>query len=217
MSTLMSSKLTRWGVFHLLTSVSLLVMCIVMLVQDTDKYRHQLETEAIAVRDAIGSDSWSIVDKRAKSRHQSIYYDSGFFESLVNTFLGDPDDYISRNVKNTGSMQKRFVNNTQLLSYQIFFRLTILEFWIYLLAPFCICIVITGYYKWRTKHYQLGGSSTGIDRISMRIMWILFISFSIMLILPPIFGSVSAYAPLFIFITSSFVISNYVANFAKDF
>jgi hypothetical protein len=77
--------------------------------------------------------------------------------------------------------------------------------------------MVSGYYKWRIKKYQLGGSSTGKGRLWLKVAWMLSIGFIVMLIVPPFIVSLSIYTPVVFFLVASLAVSNYIASFAKEF
>jgi hypothetical protein len=217
MSNLVHSKMSRWAVMNIVVGLSLFAVALTMLLNNNESYYNSLQTELITTKNNVGSDSWDIINKRAKDRHKRNFYDNGLFDKIVKTFLSERDDYISRNIEESDDMQARFVDNIQVMSYQVFFRLTVLEYWITALAPFCIAIMVSGYYKWRIKKYQLGGSSTGKGRLWLKVAWMLSIGFIVMLIVPPFIVSLSIYTPVVFFLVASLAVSNYIASFAKEF
>ena len=217
MSNVMHSKMSRWAIFHIIFALSMFMVAITMLLNETDSYKASLEKELITTQSNVGADSWVIIDNKAKERHKKNFYDNGTFELLIKTFLSERDDYISRNIEETDDIQIKFVNNIQVMSYQVFFRLTVLEYWMAALTPLCVCIIISGYYQWQRKQYYLGGSSTGRGRLWVRVMWLLFIGFMVMLIIPPFIVALSVYTPVVFFLFASLAISNYIASFAKSF
>lgn len=217
MSNVVHSKMSRWAIMNLLAGFSLFGVALTMLLNNNQTYFDSLQTELVTTKESFGADSWQIIDSRAKARHKANFYDNGLFDKIVKTFLSDRDDYLSRNIEESDDMQMKFVNNIQVMSYQVFFRLTVLEYWMAALTPICIAIIVTGYYSWRKKRYQLGGSSTGRGRLWMKVVWALFFGFVILLIMPPFIVSLSVYTPVVFFIVASIAISNYISNFAKQF
>jgi hypothetical protein len=209
--------MSRWAIMNVVFGLSLLGLALTMLINNNSDYYNSLQNELVTTKNNVGSDSWNIIDSRAKARHKANFYDNGLFDLIVKTFLSERDDYITRNIEQSDDIQAKFVNNIQVMSYQIFFRLTVLEYWIAALAPLCIAIMASGYYKWRKKKYQMGGSSTGKGRLWMKVAWLLAVGFIAMLILPPFIVSLSVYTPVFFFLTASLAVSNYIASFAKEF
>ena len=217
MANVIHNNMSRWDIFHLIFAICLFGLCITMLLNDANRYRGSLDQELYTTMHNVGDDSWEVINEKATRRHKQNFYDNGMFELIVKTLISERDDHITRNIEESDDIQLKVVNNFQVLSYQVFFRLTVLEYWMAILTPLCLCIIASGYFTWRKKRYQMGGSSTGTGRIWLRVAWLLFIGFVVMLIIPPFVVSLSVYTPVAFFLVASVAISKFVSNFAKDF
>jgi cobalamin synthase len=109
----------------------------------------------------------------------------------------------------------RLLENFQLFSYQMIHRMTLLQFWLFALLPMCIAIVATGYYHWRIKQYQMGGSSVNYVRGYMKLMWLTMLVLCVYLITPNLFGPYTIYAPAFLLLTIATTLSLVFSNYSK--
>jgi len=207
--------MSRWAIFHVIFGLSLMLVALTMLLNNNDAYKRSLENELLTTKSSVGNDSWEVINSRATRRHKENFYDNGVFETITNTFLSERDDYITRNIKESDDLQLRFVNNIQVMAYQMFFRITMMEYWLALLSPLCLCIILSGYYSWKRKQYQVGGASAGVGRLWIRAIWLLFIGLVAMLIIPPYIVSLSVYTPVVFLLMASTAISNYISSAAR--
>jgi hypothetical protein len=217
MSNVVHKNMSRWAIFHIIIAMSMFALSMTMMLNNPAVYQQSLDKELYTTMQNVGDDSWGVIERRTRERHKENWYDNGLFELLVRTLISERDDHITRNIKESDDIQAKVVNNLQVLSYQVFFRLTVLEYWMAILTPLCLCIIISGYYLWKKKRYQMGGTSTGKGRIWMKVAWLLFVGFVVMLIVPPYVVSLSVYTPVLFFLFTSLAISNYISNFAKEF
>lgn len=215
------ANVSRTYIVHIILSLSLLVSAVFMMLQDTPDYKRSIQGEMHTVKLSLGDTPWNIVERKTNRRFKEHFYDNGVYEWIYSTFNPNTKDNQKGGVaavyKEDDMVLYRFIDNSQLFAYQVFFRLSMLEYWAALTLPMGIAMILTGYYTWRRKMYQLGGASTGKGRIYMKVLWFVFISFLSLLFAPSFLASASVYAPAIFVLVASFAVSQYIANFSKLF
>jgi hypothetical protein len=219
MSTVITqdTKLTRMTIFHVVLSVTVLVMLITMMISESADLQNAIQGEMAQTQKSLGNDSWKIIESRAKIRYKENYFDSGIYDMITKTFIAEKGDILSDVITQEDEIMPRVIDNMTLFAYQIAFRITVLEYWLVLFLPLSAAFIIHGFFEWKIKLYRMGGSSTGNARIWMKAFWVLFLSFVIVLFLPASFASTTVYSPVILILGTAFAVGRYVANFAKSF
>lgn len=218
MSTVIASdKISRWAVFTIIFSLSMLAISIMIITMDTSDLKLNVQKELIATKSSFTNDSWELIESKTRSRYQTYFFDSGVFDFIYGQFSPGKGDLLTRYESRDDEFLTKTVNNIQIFAYQIFFRISVLEYWLALLLPLAVCLISSGYFQWRKKLYKLGGASTGRGRLWLKIAWLLLVSFISLLFTPTFVASMTVYFPALLIIVSAVAIGNYISHFAKSF
>lgn len=222
MSTVISANSTRLNLIFMLYSIMFLVLFMLMIIRSPDGVRISIENELNYSVQNLGVSEQLALEQLTKDRFQRWIYDSGLYPVLYEALAPERQREEIEAWQNKSSYSFlsegwiwRLLENFQLYSYQITHRLTLMEFWILTMLPMMFAIVMTGYYTWQIKKYQLVASSTTHVRIWLKSLWIMLFLFSIYLITPNIFGLYTIYAPPVLLILVALSISYIMSNFSK--
>lgn len=207
----------------MLFSLLFLLVFIAMVVRQPENVRSNIEAELMNAKNMLGVEEQLILERTTKSRFQSWYYDSGMYTSLHNMLAPKRQSAAVEEWQKKGSNGFlsegwiwRFLENFQLYGYQFTHRITIMQFWIITMLPMMIAIVVTGYYTWRIKQYQLTGQSTAKVRMWLKSLWISLLLFSIYLVTPNLIGAYTLYAPPVLLLLVSVSMALIIASFSKE-
>ena len=209
-------RASRFQIIHLILALAIVFSAIMMTTKNTPEYQKGVQDELVSAKNSLEKESWEFIENKAKARHVAWVYDSGFYNFIHKIFIPKNGGGVAEPITDDAILV-RLVNNMQILGYQVTFRVTLMEYWLTVIAPLTVCIVISGYYKWRRAKYKMGGASTGKSRVWLKIIWLLFIALIIVLIMPAILGSFNVYAPMIFMILLSVTISQFITAFHKQF
>lgn len=222
MSTVITASSTRLNLIFMLYSMMFLIVFALMIVRTPEGVRGSIEKELNYTVVMLGPTEQISLETLTKDRFQRWIYDSGFYPGLYRALepQRQKEGYEEWQKKGSfGFLSEgwiwRLLENFQLYAYQIVHRLTLMEFWILTMLPMMVAIVMTGYYQWQIKKYQLAGASTTHVRLWLKALWIVLFMFSIYLITPNIFGVYTIYAPPFLLVLVALSISYIMSNFSK--
>lgn len=222
MSTAISANSTRLNLIFMLYSMMFLIVFALMIVRTPEGVRGSIEKELKYALVMLGSEEQYALETLTKDRFQRWFYDSGFYPGLYNALAPQRQKEGYEEWQNKGSFGFlsegwiwRLLENFQLYAYQVTHRLTLMEFWILTMLPMMVSIVMTGYYSWQIKKYQLVASSTTHVRLWLKALWLVLFLFSIYLITPNIFGFYTIYAPPVLLVLVALSISYIMSNFSK--
>lgn len=222
MSTVISAKGTRLSIIFSLYSIMLLCLFLLMIAREPVNVRAGIEKELKLALVMLGTSDQAYLEGRTKARFQDWLYDSGFYQTLYKAMAPERQSEHMEDWQAKGSFGFlsegwiwRLLENFQLYFYQVVHRLTLMEFWTITVLPMMTCIIISGYYHWKIKHYQLVSSSTGGVRIWLKCLWFVLFFFSIYLVTPNIFGYYTIYAPPVLLLMIALSISLVIHNFSK--
>jgi hypothetical protein len=216
MSTVIADKrFTRFQVIHVLLAFVIALSGLSLFMMDDEVYKVRMQTEVFEAMNILSSEDWNTIEGKVTRRYHSLYYDSGLFEQVNKLFIPK--------VKHIGSdlIDKshlyRLVNNTSIFFYQVVYRVTAVEYWLSLVLPLMVCLVVHGFNRWRINRYRMGGANTSRARIYMKLIWFSILAFFVMLMMPNYFSSMSVFMPVFIMLLVAFVLSRFIASYQKDF
>lgn len=223
MSTAIIQDSTRLNLVFMLFSMLFLLVFLAMIVREPDVVRADIETELMDAKTMLGAQEQLILERQTKSRFQSWYYDSGLY-GFVHKMLAPTKqvDAIEewQSKSSHGFLSRgwvyRFLENFQLYGYQFTHRITMMQFWFMTMLPMMISIIVTGYYTWRIKQYQLTGQSTAKVRLWLKAMWFSLLLFSIYLVTPNLIGAYTLFAPPALLALVSISIALVISSFSKE-
>ncbi|MDC8832850.1 DUF4400 domain-containing protein [Alteromonas gilva] len=207
-------KLTRSHVFHIIISVAMLISVLMVGLVEEQKYRTDVQKELAAARNELSSVEWDSIETRVRKRHQEYFYDNGVYDQLKGMILPKAESHVD--VIANKEYLYRIMNNVQVFAYQVFYRLTTMEYWLSMLGPVLFCIVYTGYNVWRVNRYRMGGAKTSRARMYMKALWLIIICFIFLLVSPAMLNVLSVYTPAILLVLMAFTVSKYIQSFQKD-
>jgi hypothetical protein len=222
MSTVIAAKGTRLSIIFMLYGLMLLFLFLLMVFRTPDTVRANIETELKQALVMLGTADQAELETRTNVRFNAWLYDSGLYHGMYDALApkrqsSHMEEWQSQS--SYGFMSEgwiwRLLENFQLYSYQVVHRVTLMEFWSLTILPMMLCIIASGYYHWKIKHFQLVSSSTGGVRLWLKCLWIMLFLFSIYLITPNIFGYYTIYAPPVLLVMVALSISLIIHNFSK--
>jgi len=214
MSTAISPRITRTHFIFTLLTVSAFLMFIYLAITTVESYRGDVQGEISLVRDSMTAAEWNAVDDRTKRRYSEWVIQSGLYETIKDWFLPKPSG--SEVVKSfSGKWNYQLVVNLQVFLFQVIYRLTMLEFWLWTLLPLVVAILVSGINAHRAKRYQLTGTRANIVRIYLKAVWLSVIGLVCYLVLPSMMGAFAPYAPAIAFLLFATAAAGIVSAFHK--
>lgn len=207
-------KLSRSHVFHIIISVAMLISVLMVGFVEEEKYRTDVQKELAAAKRELSEAEWETIEARVRHRHQKYFYDNGFYGELKHMILPKVESHID--VIANKEYLYRIMNNVQVFAYQVFYRLTTMEYWFSIMGPALFCIIYSGYNEWRINRYRLGGAKTSRARMYMKALWLIIICFIFLLVSPAMLNVLSVYTPALLLVLMAFAISKYIQSFQKD-
>jgi hypothetical protein len=223
MSTAIIQDSTRLNLVFMLFGILFLLVFMAMVAREPDNVRADIETELMDSKTMLGAQEQVVLERQTKERFQSWFYDSGMYDFIYKMLAPakQVDAIEEWQAKSSyGFLSRgwvyRFLENFQLYGYQFTHRITMMQFWMMTMLPMMIAIVMTGYYTWRIKQYQLTGQSTAKVRLWMKAMWFSFLLFSIYLVTPNLIGAYTLFAPPVLLALVSISIALVISSFSKE-
>ena len=202
--------------------IVLIGLVLQMLFRPPENVRTQIETELFATSTYLTTSDFQHIEHQINGRFQSWVHETNFYPVIEEALKPEKQKGYAQHWQEEASLGLlsdkwlfRLLENLQLFAYQLVHRITLLEFWTFTMLPMMIAVIMTGYYQWRIKLYQLGGSSTGHVRVYLKLMWLLLFLFSVYLITPNLFGGYTMYAPPTLLLVVAISISLVFTNFSK--
>jgi hypothetical protein len=215
-STVIADKrFSRFQVVHIILAFVVALSGLSLFMMDDAVYKVRMQVEVSEAKKMLSKEDWEAIEEKVTRRYTSFYYDSGLYEQVNKSFIPRTEHIGSELVDN--SRLYRLVNNTSIFFYQVVYRVTTLEYWLSLVSPFMVCLVVHGFYRWRINRYRMGGANTSRARIYMKLIWFSIVSLFIMLAMPNYFSSIGVFVPVSIMLLVAFVLSRFIASYQKDF
>lgn len=219
MTTAITSQVSRFNLIYIIVTMLAFYAFAMMFIKDTDSFRQGVEQELTYILEKVPSKEAEYLQSVTTFRYQRWLHQSGVFAEMRRMFMPKQIDYMEDMSKGVLSRDwnVRFLNNMQYMFYQFVMRLTLLEFWLYTMLPMSIAIVMTGYFNWKKKLYQLGGHSVNVVRLWLKIGWLFLLLLCSYLVVPSFAGVYALYAPPVLMVVLAFTISKVIESFHKSF
>lgn len=216
MSTVIAnSKHSRISVVHFILSSMIALTVLAVFFMDDKAYEKRIQYEVAEAMNILSADDWATINTKINKRFNALYYESGFYDQVANTLLPRQKERTAFLVDE--SFSYRAVNNISYFVYQLVYRLTTFEYWLALLSPLMMCVVIQGFNRWRINRYRMGGANTSWARIYLKFVWVFSLSIVVILAMPNFFTSLGVYIPAIMMLGISMVISKFISSYQKDF
>ena len=216
MSTVIANnKHSRFSIIHFILSSMIALTMISIFFMDDKGYERRIKYEVAEAMEILSKEDWDIINAKITRRFNSMYYESGIYDHISNMFIPKQKERTAFLVDEGFSY--RAVNNISYFFYQVVYRITTFEYWLALLLPLIICIVITGFNRWRINRYRMGGANTSRARIYLKFVWMLSLTTLIVLAVPNFFATFGVYMPAIIMLGMALVISKFISSYQKDF
>lgn len=201
--------------FTLLSSVVVMVVALFTISNET--FRNNLNIEINSAREHLHADDWQKIEVAMNARFERMAIRSGFMHWLSVGMLpaaGTEDNFINNLLPN--GINYRFVNNVQYTLYQASFRWHMMQFWILTMLPVVIAFSVTGYYRWKIKHFSMDSGKTIAIKLVLSGL-ITLVSALIFYMIAPSFGLPgSYYIPAFIILAIGYLAGRAISSFHLD-
>ncbi|WP_240224671.1 DUF4400 domain-containing protein [Rheinheimera hassiensis] len=219
MTTVITKNASRFNVIYVILALLGLYAFAMIVIKDTPQYKVAIEAELNYVLEKMPEAEGQHLESVTQGRFQRWLYDSGAFYKLKSMFMPKDVQYQEEMSKGIFSVKRvhQVLNNLQYLVYQFIMRITLVEFWLYTMLPMMVAMVVTGYYNWKKKTYQLGGQSVNVVRLWLKVGWGFLLLMSSYLVIPNIAGAYTLFAPPLLMFIMALAISKIIQSFHKSF
>ncbi|MBE1299716.1 MAG: DUF4400 domain-containing protein [Alteromonadaceae bacterium] len=223
-SNRISVSMTRTQIIFLIITLAVGASGLAVAVLDHDAYKLQVQKELSYAEQTLGQQQWQKMQEVVNDRYKRHFKLSGHYDTLHAMFIPAHDEparfktitrILGKDLNGDRTLDN-FVNNIQVLVYQVTFRLTALEYWLSLLTPLLVCILISAINEWRIKQYQVGGASTTRARIYIKVTWLVVIGAIFLTITPNMLGKVSVVMPAIVLLTITLIAGQFIKSYQKD-
>lgn len=219
MTTVVTKSIGRFNLIYMLIAMLGFYTFAMLIIKDTASYKQGVETELQYIIEKMPEAESQYLEEVTQRRFQSWLYSSGAFEQLKKLFMPKDVRYQEDMSKGIFSVRRvhSVLNNLQYMVYQFIMRITLVEFWLYTMAPMLLAVIATGYFEWKKKAYQLGGQSVNVVRLWLKVGWMFMLLMSTYLVVPNITGAYTLYAPPILMFILAVSIAKIVQSFHKSF
>ncbi|GIU41068.1 hypothetical protein TUM3794_20640 [Shewanella colwelliana] len=203
-----------FGVLLLIFTISLIV---VLALVPSNKFQQQMETEVKALSLLLNDTRWGEVTNNVSLNYYKYYENSGLREKVDLTLTPKGDYKLKQIVKNYKgeSVLQRAATNIHIMSYQIIYRVTVIQYWIWLMLPLLFAMIYEGYTARKIRLYEPEQISIKGSRLWTRsIVYLILISFTY-LVLPNLLGQYAPWYPVATLFLTGYAIRNTVKNYMK--
>lgn len=185
----------------------------VIFMMDVQSYIAQVNLEVEKTREVIGSENTNVVIQRAKFLFElaSQYVPERTIgsNSKVEGFISRTDEanWLKKSLDSLGE-------KTLLMLYQIFFRLSLLQYWGITILPFVIAVIMEGYWVRKIKMYEFEQASAVKQQIWLRSFFFLGFMLNLYMLLPFSTGFGQFYPPI-VLIIMAFIAKNTITHVTK--
>ncbi|CAH1598862.1 DUF4400 domain-containing protein [Vibrio parahaemolyticus] len=185
----------------------------VIFMMDVQSYIAQVNLEVEKTREVIGSENTNVVIQRAKFLFElaSQYVPERTIDSnsKVEDFISRTDEasWLNKTLDSLGE-------KTLLMLYQIFFRLSLLQYWGLTIFPFVVAVIMEGYWLRKIKMYEFEQASAVKQQIWLRSFFFLGFMLNLYMLLPFSTGFGQFYPPI-VLIIMAFIAKNTITHVTK--
>ena len=205
----------RLDLIVILTSLVVGFSGLFLFFVDSTFYESSVRQELGVAREVIGGDGWIKCESDLRRGFRSYFLESGVYDGLHSVFIPEHSRGVFDKLGDEAYLHKVLIN-VQIFAYQMVYRFIALRYWAYLLFPLSACVIYNGFNKWRINRYQLGGAFTSKSRVYMKLVWLICLSFLLILVIPSFFPQIGFFLPAALMLGLSFVIGKFLSTFHKD-
>lgn len=196
---------------------SLSVVVLQLLFLDPQGFNKMVSNEVKASYEALGKSKWVSLTGKTSEQFEFVIVDSGFKEYFLDAVTRDTNDTfpLAKLVGKLMPFVHRFVNNIQVITYQLLHRANLLVAWAYVLIPFIVAQLAAGIYQWRIRTYTFGNKTKARMLVIRKLLRIIYLVMLAFFFLPSFYPYLSAYLPVIALTISSFLIQRYIITVQK--
>lgn len=201
----------------LMLFIFVISLAAVLTMVPSNEFQRGMETEVKSLSTLISKSKWLNLTLEIERAYLNNYVNNGV-KSVVEDSLLPKGNYKTKEIISAFKgdfILQRVVNNIHIMMYQMFYRLSILKYWVWVMAPFFVAIIYDGLMIRRIRMYEPKQISIKASRIWTRsIVYILVITFSYML-LPNFLGQQAPWFPIVMLFITGVALKNTIKNFMK--
>jgi len=223
MTTAVLEKETRVHLIIFLYFMVFIALFLLIIIRQSEPLKSDIKTEMEYTVKYMSGPEQNELQTRINKRYQKWLYDSNIFSVVYDALAPTGQKQYAKEWQENASAglisnsnMHRIIINFELYFYQIVHRITLMEYWFYLMLPLMFAVIATGYYRWRIKLFQLIGQSTTLVRIWSKALWLVLSLFLVYLITPNLFGPYSVFAPPVLLLVIALSISFIISSFTKS-
>ena len=181
----------------LLAFIAFAIFLWTVLVYPTERYYAAISAEGRALQSALGGEAFRAIERRTNAWFEVVMHDSGLLDQVLKPMLplNNTDSPAARMWDNVAGVITVFVNNLQLLTYQILLRLHTMGAWLWVFTPFVCAQIYGGFQGWRRKRHVFGLDSKNKYQLIRRATVISLLSTLLYFIAPGVTGTLTTYLP----------------------
>ncbi len=185
----------------------------VIFLMDVPSYIQQVNLEVEKTREVIGSENTNGVVKRAKLLFElaTQYVPERTINSQSKTeaFISRTDEahWLNKTFDELGE-------KAMLMLYQVFFRLSLLQYWALTILPFVAAVIMEGYWIRKIKMYEFKQASAVKQQIWLRSFFFLGFMLNLYMLLPFTTGFGQFYPPI-VLILMAIIAKNTITHVTK--
>ncbi|AYV11429.1 DUF4400 domain-containing protein [Shewanella algae] len=202
------------GVILLIFTLSLIV---VLAFVPSNTFQQQMETEVKSLSLLLNNTRWSYVTNDVSVNYFKYYENSGLREKVDQTLTPKGDYKLKQIVQNYKgeTVLKRAATNIHIMTYQIIYRITVIQFWLWMMLPMLFAMIYEGYTARQIRLYEPEQISIKGSRFWTRsLVYLVIITFTY-LVLPNLLGQYAPWYPVATLFLTGYAIRNTVKNYMK--
>lgn len=209
------SRYSRMDVLVVLVSMLVALSGLYLFMVGPGYYEQLVREELGTAQKMMGPNAWSGFESKIRDRYNAVFFESGFYDMLHEMFIPNHQRGVFDSLGDKTYLHQ-LLTNTQIFAYQMVYRISALEYWASLLTPLAACMIYTGVNNWRISRYKIGGSSTVKSRLYMKLSWVIFLGFILMLVAPSVVAVVGFYLPAILMLGFAYVVMRFISTYQKD-
>lgn len=212
------NKRSRIRVWFFIVFINVVGAMAMLFIIDTPQLKSGIEIEMEEAELRLPDNDWANIQHHAFLRYDRWFVESGIEDVLTMMFIPKPTtSAIQLNRMIPKKYNYRFVNNIKYTFLQAAYRIEMLQYWVWLMLPVIIALVLTGYYRWKMKAFTLKGGSTIVTKLVLRSFFFSTLLIVVFTVTPNFLTTYSFYIPPIMLLLMAWAISHVISAFHKDF
>jgi len=213
-----NNKRSRLRVWLFVVFVNVIGAMAMLFVMETAQLKSGIATEMEEAELRLSDNDWANIQHHAFLRYDNWFVSSGVEDVLTTMFIPKPTkSAIQLNRMIPEKYNYRFVNNVKYTFLQASYRVEMLQYWVWLMSPIIVALLLTGYYRWKMKAFTLKGGSTIVTKLVLRSFFFSTLLIVVFTVTPNFLAAYSFYIPPAMLLLMAWAVSHVISAFHKDF